>query len=311
MIKMIKKLTGIALVLALAMAIGGGTDKASGSVADPAKQQAIQDTAAKEKAVMDEFSALLKKQTVTIPEIIAFIDSNLTTVSSENSAAMLSGLEQIQKERLPQFQDKFADEQVQQFVAKGFRQGISDSYLHTVQDKTVKGLLLEVKNSGFKVETAEGMFFPVIDYSAYKKYCSAMPQDIAAYIDIMAVESDKTPVKDAGLMISWTEILKRASDQERFIKEFGNSAKVEDVQELLKRYTVFALYGANNTPLFSYEDNQMTAEAKQAYLSASFTATNGNFSKVMSDYLSVLKKNDYKLTTEVQEYRNKASQEFR
>ncbi len=309
MVKMIKKLAGIVLVLALVMAIGGCTGKASGSVADAGKQQAIQDATAQEKVVMDNFAALLKKQAVTIPEIVMFIDSNFTAVSPENAAAMLSGLEQIQKEKLPQFQDKFAGEQVQQIVANGFQQGISDNYLHTIQDKTVKDLLLEVKNSGFKVETAEGMFFPVIDYSAYKKYCSAMPQDIAAYIDIMAVESDKTPVKDAGLMISWAEILKRASDQERFIKEFGNSTKVEDVRELLKRYTVFALYGANNTPLFTYEDKQMTAEAKKAYLAASFTAANGNFSKVMNEYLSLLKKNDYKLTTEVQEYRNKASQE--
>lgn len=309
--KMIKKITGIALVLTLAMALGGANDKASGLVTEPANQQAIQEAAAKNKAIMDNFAALLQKQAVTIPEIIAFVDGNLTAVSAADAASILSGLEQVQKERLPHFQDKFDNEQVQKILATGFQQGMPDSYLHNIQDKTVKDLLFETKNSGFRVETAEGMFFPVIDYSIYKKYRIAMPRDIADYIDIMAVESDQTPVKDAGLLISWAEILRRASAQEQFIKEFGNSTKVDDVRELLKRYTAFALYGTNNTPLFSYENKLMAAEAKQAYLTASFTAANGSFSKMMNEYLLVLKKNDYELTTEVQEYRNKAAQEFR
>ncbi|MPM54662.1 hypothetical protein SDC9_101441 [bioreactor metagenome] len=172
-------------------------------------------------------------------------------------------------------------------------------------------MLLETKNSGYKIETAEGMFFPVIDYAVYKKYRSNVTADIAAFIDIMAVESDKTPIKDAALVISWDEIIKRAQTQEQFIKEYVNSAKVEDMRQQLKRYTAFAMYGGNNTPLFSYETKQMNAEARKTYLATTFDANNGSFSKAMIGYLDVLKKNDYKLTSEVQEYRNKASEDIR
>jgi hypothetical protein len=171
-------------------------------------------------------------------------------------------------------------------------------------------LLITTKNNGYKIETAEGFYFPVIDYSLYKKYRQNVTPDMAAYIDIMAIESAKTPIKDAALVIGWQEVLQRAKTQEQFIKEYGSSAKSEDMKQLLKRYLVFSLYGANNTPLFSYENKQMVPVAKKAYLEAAFDANNGSFSKLMNDYLTILKKNEYKLTKEVDEFRKKAEAEF-
>jgi hypothetical protein len=73
----------------------------------------------------------------------------------------------------------------------------------------------------------------------------------------------------------------------------------------------FALYGANNTPLFGYDAKQMALDAKKTYLETAFDANNGIFSKVMNGYLAILKKNDYKLTAEVQEHRSKAAEEVR
>lgn len=111
-------------------------------------------------------------------------------------------------------------------------------------------------------------------------------------------------------MISWAEILNRAEKQEQFIREYDQSAKVDDIRELLKQYAAFSLYGANNTPLFSYETKQIVPEAKKAYLAVSFDATKGTFSKAMAGYIEILNKHDYKLTAEVQNYRNKATAEI-
>jgi hypothetical protein len=225
---------------------------------------------------------------------------------------MIIGLEKVQQEKLPKLQDGFGDsEAVQKALAKSYQNGLANQAIDSIESKTAKDLLIEAQSSGFKIETAEGMYFPVVDYSAYKKYRNAVTQDIATFIDIMSVESDKTPIKDAALTISWSEIIKRAQEQEKFIKDYGNSAKVEDMRQLLKRYSAFAMYGANNTPLFSYDTKQMVPEAKKTYLETVFDANKGSFSKAMNEYLVMLKKNDYKLTAEVQEYRNKASEEIR
>lgn len=312
MAKYLRMLTILTLFAVLVFAISACANKGGNPPSDPAKQQVTETTANKEQAIMDNFSALMQKTDVAIPEIIKFIDDNINAVSQANAATMIIGLEKVQKAKLPKLQDKFADsEAVQKNLTQGYKNDFSDAFINSIQNKEVKDLLLNTKQSGFKIETAEGMFFPVIDYSFYKKYRQAVTQDMATYIDIMAVESEKTPVKDAGLMISWSEVLKRAFQQEHFIREYGNSVKAADIQQLLKRYASFALYGTNNTPLFSYETRQMVSEAKRTYLETTFDANKGSFSKVMNEYLSVLKKNDYKLTNEVQEYRNKAINEIR
>ena len=67
-------------------------------------------------------------------------------------------------------------------------------------------------------------------------------------------------------MIRWEEILNRALRQEEFIKEYGTSTQIKPMKELLKRYATFALFGANNTPLFSYDNKEMNSGAKEAYL---------------------------------------------
>ncbi|MDD4599963.1 hypothetical protein SDC9_13824 [bioreactor metagenome] len=302
-----KKIASSILAIAMVFTIGGCTNQAPNPSNEPIQQQT--DVHNNEQAIMDNYNTLLQKGDVSIPEIINFIDVNLSAVSQLNGSTMIIGLEKVQYDRLPKMQDKFSDEAVQKIVAKGYQNGVD--YVNSIQNKQVKDLLLETKNSGYKIETAEGMFFPVIDYSFYKKYHANMTGDIAAFFDIMAVESDKTPIKDAALIISWAEILKRAQAQEQFIKDYSNSAKVEDMRQQLRRYATFAMYGGNNTPLFSYETKQIVPEAKKVYLETKFDETNGSFSKAMLGYLEVLKKNNYRLTNEVQEYRNKVVEEIR
>lgn len=168
----------------------------------------------------------MAREEVTPLELIRYMDKNITAVSKQNAATLLMGLERIQKVNLPKWQKKFENEALQEEMAKVYRNnGWTLADLSGIQDSDLKSIVLEAIGNGYKVETAEGFFFPVIDYAFCKKYRAALPPDMVAYIEIMAVESDKTPVKDAGLMIGWEEILKRALSQEKFHKEYRSSAR--------------------------------------------------------------------------------------
>lgn len=313
MVNFIKRATSISLIAISVMVVAGCAGKEAVNSGQTARQELNAAAAAKEQVVMDSFNVLMQEKNVPVPKVITFIDENITAVSRQNASMMIAGIEKLQQDQLPKLEEKFAaqEQAMQQVLARDYQKGLTENYINSIANQQVKALLLEAKNSGFKIETAEGMYFPVIDYALYSKYRNAVTPDIAAYIGIMAVESEKAPAKDAALIIGWTELLKRAAAQEQFIKEYSNSPKVPAMQQLLSRYASFALYGANNTPLFSYETKQMVTEAKKAYLETAFDAGNGSFSKTMSAYLAVLKQNDYMLTNQVQEYRNKAMQEYR
>jgi len=80
--------------------------------------------------------------------------------------------------------------------------------VYEIEDEKVRELLSKTKNSGYRVETAEGMFFPVIDYEVYKKYSEYVTEDVKEYINIMAEESNNPPAKDAALVVVGMRCLK-------------------------------------------------------------------------------------------------------
>jgi hypothetical protein len=269
--------------------------------------KAEQSMAASDKAIVEEFKRLAANSDTSAASILDFINRNKDGALPQTVTAMLIVLQKTQQNSLPAIEAKYTDSHVQTILAAQGYHGELNRYLQTVNDQSLQSLLQETQNSGFKIETAEGFYFPVIDYSAYKPYRQAATPDMAEYINLMAVESDQTPIKDAGLMIGWEEIIKRARSHEQYISKYHSSETAADVNELLRRYLVFALYGANNTPLFAYEDKIMTPAAKQAYLGAGFQAGDGVFSKVMAEYVELLKRNNYQLTTAVEEFREKAT----
>ncbi len=260
---------------------------------------------AKEKKVMAGFEALMTKKDLTVIEVIEYLDQFINTVSKEKASRLVLGLEQVQQDNLSEWQERYEDTLLQMKIARIYQSKWSQKEIKGITDEEIKRVLLETVENGFKVETAEGFFFPVIDYTFYRKYHSVITPDLVAYFELMATESERTPVKDAALMIGWDEILDRAEQQEEFIREYSSSTQAGAVRQLLKRYVTFALYGCNNTHLFSYDTKRMRPEAKQAYEEHVREGKKGRFSALIKEYLNVLEANAYSLTADVEAFRKK------
>lgn len=280
---------------------------------------------AREKEIITGFAVLIAGEDPTVAQVVAYVDEYIEAVTKENAATMVLGLEQVQQANLAQWQQRYEDEDLQMDLMEIYGDRWSpQEILKRAQARGVDGklreLLQETIENGYKVETAEGQYFPVIDYTFYRRYHEAVPPEVAAYLELMAVESEDPPVKDAALMIGWDEILRRAANQERFLRIQGaqvrgrgagdvegcrayRTAIVQAVRGLLKRYLGFALYGCNNTPLFDYWTKEMDPEARRAYAEYLSHAEDGEFSTQIKAYLDVLAENDYRLTPAVDAYR--------
>lgn len=259
-----------------------------------------------QEKIMADFNDLLESKPKA-DVVIQFIDKNIAKVSKENASEMITKFEEIQKSNLPALEEKyFNSETVQGKLAEVYMSGFDVTKFEDIQDEELKDLLMDTKDTGYKVETAEGTFFPIINYEFYKKYSGYVSEDIKDYIDIMAVESNNVPAKDAALVIGWDEIIERALTQEKFIKKHENSAKAEEVEQLQKKYYAFMMYGANNTPLFSYETKVMVTDAKAAYTNALKNEGDSETMKMLGIYMDVLDKTDYKLSDEAEKFRKDA-----
>ncbi|MFT9496730.1 hypothetical protein [Anaerosolibacter sp.] len=259
-----------------------------------------------QEKIMADFNDLLKSKPKA-DAMIQFIDKNIANLSKENASVMMMAFEEIQKSNLPALEEKyFNGETVQSRLAEIYMSGFDITKFEDIQDEELKGLLMETKDTGYKVETAEGTFFPIINYEFYKKFSGYVSEDIKDYIDIMAVESNNVPAKDAALVIGWDEIIERALTQEKFIKKYESAEKTGEVEKLYEKYVVFMLYGANNTPLFSYETKVMVPDAKAAYENALKNEGDSETMKMLGNYMDVLDKTDYKVSDEAEKFRKDA-----
>ena len=294
---MLKKLALIILSLSLVVTIGC-----------TAKKQIESNNPKEPKAntIMNDFQTLIQKDS-SMEEVADFINNNISSVSKENATKMVDEFEKKQKNNLSQFENMFNEDGIQNKINSEYK-AISDQ--SDIKDTQLKELLDKTKNSGYKVETAEGFFFPIIDYGFYKNFISYVTPDMKDYIDIMADESNKVPAKDAALVIGWDEIIKRALNQENFINTYKDSVKVNEIKQLYNRYVTFTLYGANNTPLFSYDSKTIDPKAKEVYLNEVTNAGNSEFLKILGAFLDLVKNNNYKLTDEVEKYRESVSKKL-
>lgn len=153
-----------------------------------------------QKDLMERFNSVAVKDT-GVTGAISFIDKNISLATGENASKMVVRLEELQKEYLPGLELKYNNsETIQSKMRQVYKPGFDIYKIDHIKDRELSALLTETRNAGFKVETAEGTYFPVIDYGFYKKYSSRVTPDIKDYIDLMAVESDQVSVKDAALV---------------------------------------------------------------------------------------------------------------
>jgi hypothetical protein len=285
---LLKKLAFIILCVGLAaFAAGCSGEKQSGF------------DARKADSIMKDFHALTQRD-ASVAEIAGFINNNIAGVSREDAAVMVDQFEKIQKKNLPQFENMFNEDDVQSKINSEYK-AIADH--SAVKDTGLKELLAKTENSGYRVETAEGFYFPIIDYGFYKSFSPYVTPDMKDYIDIMAEESARVPAKDAALVIGWDQVIKRALSQEKFINTHGDSVKLDDIRQLYKKYVTFALYGANNTPLFSYDAKTLDPKAREVYLEAVANAGDSGFLKALGGFMDLAGKNNYRLTSDVERYR--------
>lgn len=259
----------------------------------------------KQDKIMPEFMSLVREKSKP-DAIIEFMDENIAEVSKDNVSIMLEELEKAQISHLPVLEEKYYGESIQKSLSEIYMIDFDLDKIYDTEDADLKKLLTETTDMGYKVETAEGMFFPIMNYEYMKKFSPYALDDMKEYIDIMAVETNKVPAKDGALVIGWDEVIERALAQENFIKMYVSSAKIESMKELQKKYLTFMLFGLNNTPLFSYDTRTMDTEAKEVYIKSVKVNADSELMQLLGKYMEILEKSNYKFTEVADKFRKDA-----
>ncbi|MFS0868308.1 hypothetical protein [Paenibacillus xylanilyticus] len=228
------------------------------------------------KAVYSKFQIYWKNAKNSSSSLIQarkYLTNHIKEVSPWQATLMTLQLENVQKIKLAEMDETIYSNPVQSALfdahsKMGYEQKLTySSLLKEIKDPSIRSLLQEASDLGFKLETSEGIYYPIINYGMYKKFQPYVKPDIAAYINIMADESNQATISDAAISVTWDELIRRTLEKEAFLRNFPNSNRTSAIQNSLIVHYIF--YGSDNSPAYDwYTDEEVRTldpEVKNAY----------------------------------------------
>lgn len=242
-----------------------------------------------ESLLKKEFNKLKNEKNET--EMFEFLNVNYNDISKDALRNMVLDLEKIQEKNLEVYSKNLES------------------------DDNNESKLRELRKKGFKIILEEGIEFPIIDYSKYKKFSRGLPDITKDYIEILSIESKENSISDASLLISWDEVLNRALKCEEFLEKFKNQEKFPEYEVVKINFLEYVgnyIYGANNTPSFNYDDELLDSELKLSYQGfiKSKEDENSMLKQEIKSYYNILEKNNFKSSEKIQETMDEIFQKF-
>ncbi|MCD9024108.1 hypothetical protein [Cohnella silvisoli] len=200
---------------------------------------------------------------------------------------IVRALEAFYEKNLPDAGKKFEADNVQQ-VLTALKWPISEEQAASIKVDTIKRLVQETLGGGYKLETAEGFIFPIVDYGKLLSYGDRVTTPMKTYLDLMATESESASAEDGGLIITLDELSSRTLAAESYVVNFPDSPERSRVEGQFINYLSMYLVGLDNTPIFDYDTFVLLPAVKKQYeqMVASHAGTiTGQMTKQLLDVL--------------------------
>ena len=292
-------------LLGLSIALGTGTGVLT---YHPRSVHAETARAQESAAVYNQFEKLVKSPAM-LAQARNYLINHINEAGVWRGTIMTLHLENAQKAYLNSFSEKMYPEKVQKAIDSAFREKKYDRnqltytyLLSVIKDTSIRRVLTEARDKGYKIETSEGMYYPVMHYEGFKVFKPDIQKDIADYIDIMAKESNKPTIFDAAIVIPWEELISRALEKEAFLSKYPTSNRTPSIKNNLYIDRVFL--GSSNTPAFEYDKpTRIEQDLRKAYESAiSQGIGDSRILKSIDGLLKLLDKTNNVLNSEVESY---------
>lgn len=293
-------LMSIALVLGLA-----GCKKKNPDKTDPSKnpEGVVDDSseAEKDKAeIMKEFDSVLK--TDDLSKILGFIDDNIGSLSQIEGDRMVMDLEASLEESLNSTMDSIfkADPNGELINIGGLELFFPEEKVKDIENEELRNQVTKLLENKYKLINIEGSFYPIIDYEKLKEYNNYVSDEIKEYIEIKAIDSNSPVVIDAGLLISYDELISRIIKTETYIQKYSGGPKHEEILSLYRSKLAFYLGGVDNTPISDPNTNKIYDSIFESYKKTS-NIKDSVTAYVVNKYINTIEENDFIINKAVQD----------
>lgn len=181
-----------------------------------------------------------------------------------------------------------ADKLFDEFIDDaGFELGELDFYELSENEAELKEYLPKI----FTIKFEEGMGFIELNYQylleIWGKYLS---EEYRSYFTLVTDEF----IYDAAFIVSHDEVAAKIIAREVYCMKYQGSVYAQQMKEIYKILLYFYLGGIDNTPVFDYETNIITEEAKQSFENTIRNYPGTEIAAVTKRYYEALLKNNFK-----------------
>lgn len=259
-----------------------------------------------QKEILNKFDKLAAENS-SEQEIIKFVDENIKDLSKENASTLVLNLESFKNKNFEQLWDNWTKNNIDEKIHKQFKYDFTIDKMQEIKDEELKKYFDQLINNGYKLIMTEGQYCPMQDYEFFKRYNEYVTDEIKDYLAIQTTESNTPAILDAGLNISWDELYMRAEQSEKFLNKYPKSKIIKSVKDLYDSYVSAYLFAMTFEP----QSKKLYDEVRESYLKVDESDTNSRIAKTIKEYINILEKSDYKLTKEIDEFREKALDELK
>ncbi|MFS0724123.1 hypothetical protein [Paenibacillus sp. 1P07SE] len=294
-----------AALLASVLAVSADAAPAAATQTAPAaKQTAAVTAAAASEQIYNRFLTLVQ-QPGQQASALAYLRAHIGKVTRYQASLMVLRLENAMHDGLPALGSRFSDSAVQQAIGEVYKPGDTLAVVRDrMTDISVQTLVNEASVRGYKLETSEGLFYPVVNYSIFHEFREHVSEDIDSYILIMAEESREAAVKDAAIVIGYQQLVRRTLTMERFLDDYPRSNRTAKVKGLFERYKAMTFYGTSNTELFGHDGEEMRPNARIGYANILkwVSADNSRYLSELRDFMALAEKYEYHNSAELRDF---------
>jgi len=279
-----------ALLSATACSSNLGTSPNNGSstpIVTPSKEISKDN----ETKPQEKLEALLQKelsQTKGAADAVGLTERYMKGVKTEQADQMFMLLEGFYGAHLQEAEAQVSHPDMQKKLI-ALTLPISLEKASQLKDIDMKDLVVNLMKGKYKLESAEGMIFPVVDYEALKSFQPNVSKPMQDYITLMADDSNRPVAKDAGLFIPREELIQRTLHAEKFLTSYPDSPRYDRIKQLYLNELHMVLFGLDNTPTYDWDSFKLQAEMKQELQKLAQDRENTLTGDMVKEFLAVLK----------------------
>lgn len=300
--RFIKNMTGLTAIAVLGAALAGCASGGNGNSNGTASPSPSQSAAAPSETasalpspsadsgadILAAFQAKIKDG-ASAAELNAMLDSELAKTQPDTADELLRGLLAYYDAHLEEAGQPLQEDGVQQALLQ-LKWPPTDDAIAALKNEKARTAAQETIAGGYKLETAEGFIFPVVDYGKLKRFDAYATPAMRDYIALLATESDAKTAADGGLVISWPELADRALAAEQYVRDYPDSKEKNAAGSLYLQYVRDLLIGLDNTPIFDFDTFKLNADVKAEYEKIVAEHANTTTGELVQSFLNVMGK---------------------